>query len=647
MISATLDWPLIHGDYFSHSTVPALGTQGHQIDAPLDWALYHGSPLSPLVPTPYQVAINGRAYLINFQFEPFRREAFRHKSLPLMRVQADIGGSGISTLNNLPAEASLNPDGLWRRSQDNFWLGSGQTFLDRKDSNPDAYHTSKGINPWGHWQLTLQNDTVRIRTSANTNLATLTVGNYLYVVDGSTVAYTQAPLTGSSVFTTVYAGQPVSSICTDGHNIWFAAGADGLATTTAGSTIYTIYVTGGLDTAAICAYVKGRLMVGDTNSIYNITGTGALPTPLFTQGNTAFRWVAFAEGTNQIYATGYAGTQSLIYGTAVIADGTTLAAPIIYGQLPIGEQPTAMQGYVGFLLIGSNLGVRLATPDSTGVLTLGALILTPHPVDCFTPYNRWVWFGWTGFDTSSTGLGRIDLTHFTQPTTPAFASDLMAPGQGAVTGVAALNGTMVFGVAGQGFYAQTTTYVPSGVFTSGIITYDVADLKAAVYIDVQTDPDPVHMVTPALSLDGGDFLVCESLSAASAVGRQSFATPQSQASTFEVQLTLKTTDVTKTPQLYRHTLRALIAAPAVTEFIVPILLQSTVDPGDANMRPQNPTLERQYLEQLRQQRNIVTYQEGGQVYSVTVEGIDWLPDHPDGYAGLDFDGTAVLTLHSL
>jgi hypothetical protein len=70
----------------------------------------------------------------------------------------------------------------------------------------------------------------------------------------------------------------------------------------------------------------------------------------------------------------------MIYKTTIKADGTALDVPIHAGQLPHGEIVTAIHGYLGYIAIGSNRGIRLATSDNDGNLTIGPLLETTNSV---------------------------------------------------------------------------------------------------------------------------------------------------------------------------------------------------------------------------------------------------------------------------
>ena len=100
------------------------------------------------------MSLAGHNYVVDTSFEPYRRDAFRHRhSIPPQREGIQV--------TNIPGEGTINPDGLWRRGMDDWLLGAGQTYLDRKLSVNNRYYQSKGVNPWTQWNLTLHHDVIK------------------------------------------------------------------------------------------------------------------------------------------------------------------------------------------------------------------------------------------------------------------------------------------------------------------------------------------------------------------------------------------------------------------------------------------------------------------------------------------------------
>jgi len=200
------------------------------------------------------------------------------------------------------------------------------------------------------------------------------------------------------------------------------------------------------------------------------------------------------------------GDKSTIYRTVVRTDGTSLDIPTVAGRLPDGEILTAVHGYLGVLLLGTTLGVRVATPNGNGDLVIGSLMEIGRPVTAMCGWGTFVYFSWSDYDITSTGLGRIDLSNLTDEDNlvPAYASDLMAAAQGAVTGIAVLDGMVVFGVNGVGVYRQSPTAVVAlGTYDTGIIRYGLTEEK--VVTGARASWTGPGLAAVALSTDAGPF----------------------------------------------------------------------------------------------------------------------------------------------
>ncbi len=89
-----------------------------------------------LVPGQFPVAINGHAYILNTDKDAVEAYAkgFKEQSLPLLRDQSDQG--------KLPGDQSLSPRNFWRRSQDDWRSGAGQSILDRDVSDIARFSAS-------------------------------------------------------------------------------------------------------------------------------------------------------------------------------------------------------------------------------------------------------------------------------------------------------------------------------------------------------------------------------------------------------------------------------------------------------------------------------------------------------------------------
>lgn len=562
---------------------------------PMADPIYEGSGVTTLVPDSFDCALNGRPYMIDWKYAAGGE--FFDESIRLLKPQQDTSGQ--------VSEASLNPEDFPRHGIESWHKGAGQTHLNRADSDPDRFRSSKGWNVWERWELSLLPDTDQKKSSANTNLHMAVAGAYLGLIDGSGIHTTQDVDADTPTWQAVTnsGGTPVS-ITSDGYYFYVTDGADIYRFAKDATTTGAAWSTYDSD---LLGYVKGRLMSGHDNVASNITAAAA-KTDVVTHPNSDFRWVGFAEIPGFILMAGYSGDKSLIYRTAIKADGTALDTGVVAGELPDGEIVRAIKGYLGFVLIGTDKGIRLAIPDSSGNLTIGALIELDVAVRCFEGQGRFVWFGWTNYDSSSTGLGRLDLTVL-NGSAPAYASDLMVTGQGNVLDIVTFDNHTVFTVSGLGVYADDDDMVASATIDSGLITFGLPDDKVGMYVDLRHEP-LAGSVALSISNDGGDFQTLVTSDEADSTELTTTA-GQATATTFELRMVGARDAVTTTgPTVTRLTLEANPAPGRGEFFTVPLLLWETVDLANGLPHEQDPAAEKAALVAMEVSGQPITFQDG-------------------------------------
>jgi len=608
-----------------------------------------GQASSNEVPYRFDVGINGRNYVLDTTDEAFSQLI---KSVPFMRTQSDISSS--------VSEEALSRDSFWRKTMQSWHKGAGQYWWDLTNSDPDRFRFSVGINPWEPQQLSLLHDVTQLKADASdTNMYMTTAGSRIFATYGQKTGY----LSGGSF--TDLTGNPasnVTAITSTGSDIYVGYGANGIYTATSVGAALSNYVTG---TVNLVRYVKGRLMVSNANTIYNVTsGAGAAITASVTNGlnwshpNSSFTWVGFAEGPAYIYAAGYAGSRSIIYKTAVKADGTGLDIPVTAGELPNGEIVNGIFGYLGFLFIGSNQGLRMASIDSNGNLVLGALMNSPLRTlgndttpGAFTPsafcaYDRFVWFDWNNFNGTNAGLGRIDLS---QPdaggtNVPAYSTDLQVSGSASTTGMVNVAGVMYFAANGLGIYQEdTSNYVAEGYVDSGYVTFGLVEEKTLNLVDIKIIPDG-GTVSVAIEQDGdGNFSSVGSFSVAdNAFPLDAFVTYK-RAELFQSRITLSPSDDFSTSStIQRLTLKGFPAPARSLELKIPILLADILTVRDGSDESFNPFTEFLDIDSLVRSQQLITIQ----IMSYTVQGTlvdyDLKPTKRNSDMSW-FDGTIVIT----
>jgi hypothetical protein len=597
------------------------------------------------VPGKFPCALNGHGLMIDDQAQ----SGWEHQGIQQIRTQADASTS--------PSEASLNPQGLWRRAQGSWHRGAGQDWRDRTDFDEFRFRASKGIDVWTPYEMSLLPATDQKKSGASTNYRLAVAGSRLYLTDGTALYYTTDITVDSPTWTAVTSFSVTGlDLCSDGFTVYVTDGSNIFTTNTGTGAASS---TNTLDATHV-GFVKGRLMASKDNKLWNITtvGTDPVASPIFTHFNTDFEFVGFAQGHSAIYTAGFSGDKSQIYKIPIKDDGSGLDVPSEAGEIPDGEVVTAIGDYLGFILIGTTSGIRFCEADQAGNLTIGPLIDIGHSVLSFEGFERYIWFSWTNYDATSTGLGRLDLTQFTEDIvtggrTPAYASDLMATGQGSVLSVVSFQGKRVFTVSGLGVYAEDTALAATGTITSGAVTYGIPDTKVSVEIDVSTQPlDGSYSASIAYDDEAATVVGAQTLEDSTSA---TFPTSFTPAVTFEITLTLTrdTSPTTAGPVITRWTLKASPGAnDGPAEFLMmPFLLHDQLMLPSGQVVKCDVKRERDHIKELRRSRQVVTFQDLDQDYQVVVENYQWMPvglryDIKTG-AFRDPDGTMLTQLKRL
>lgn len=161
------------------------------------------------VPGRFPCAIDGHNFVCEAGYE--------RTTVDVIRQQSDASSE--------PGEQSLSPYGLWRRSQESWHHGAGQSFLDGKDekaADPHRFRSSKGIDPWTRGEISLLHPTLKAWSTTNTNLYLAVAydannGNFmLYAADGNQLYFATLPysLTNSLALQTGVGWTPTNATIT-------------------------------------------------------------------------------------------------------------------------------------------------------------------------------------------------------------------------------------------------------------------------------------------------------------------------------------------------------------------------------------------------------------------------------------------------
>jgi hypothetical protein len=245
------------------------------------------------------------------------------------------------------------------------------------------------------------------------------------------------------------------------------------------------------DGKVVMDWVKGRIILATDNKVYELTpSTSTLPAAIFTHPNTDYTFTSIAESGAAIYVAGYAGTQSSIYKFTLSDAGaiTSLTSAVVSAQMPDGELIYAIKQYLGYMLIGTSKGIRVATvsPDD-GSIAYGPLIAeTEQPVYDFAFRDRFCWA--TAEVNGKGGLIRIDLSEQISPLRFAYAHDIFKNVAKNCKAVAFLGTSdrKIFALDTDYSYIEAATrLVSTGYLRTGFIRYATLENKYFKFLKVR------------------------------------------------------------------------------------------------------------------------------------------------------------------
>ncbi len=461
----------------------------------------------------YDVAIGGLPfiYAIN-DARPYIRQ-----TAPFKKEQFDNA--------NEPGEQSLT--GWWIRSQMSFHSGSGITFFDPATTDENGkyrFADSKGVDVWTKGEVTLLNDVNNnhVTTGAiigtdhqhvNQHARSIQYGGTNAVLlhdefDVDKIVPGAAPVH----FIDYISGtdRKVFAICDDGVNAYWVTNktsggnqrltmfkkpltgdsTTGSSNPNATGDVTQMFQSG--DTEIIYAtmeFVKDRIVLCVNNSVYELsTSATSLPSPVYTNPNTNYHYTSVAASGPAIYTAGHSGIYSTIQKYTLSTAGVmpTLTSAVVAAELPAGEIVEKLYYYLGYMMIGTNKGVRVAAvSDQDGSLNYGPLIVeTSQPCYDFAARDHYVWCA-TGIGALNGGLVRIDLSNELETLRFAWANDLEVTQttEHYTTAVAFVGATnrLAFATAHNttdgAIYTESDNLVPSGYITTGNIRYGTLEPK--------------------------------------------------------------------------------------------------------------------------------------------------------------------------
>jgi hypothetical protein len=394
----------------------------------------------------YDIAINGMPFILATNDErPYVRQ-----TAPFKKDQFDNGAE--------PGEQSLT--GWWIRSQSSFHGGSGINFYDPSagETVTHRFTDSKNVNVWTKGQATLLKETVTghvttypVESNGRSfqQMRSIKWGttNGVLLHDGYDVDKIDS--TGTETHFIDYnagADDKVYAICDDGTTAYWVTNDTGpsgklevnkkVLTADSGTSATPMFTINGITvTNATMEYVKDRIVMAANNRIYEFpTSQSSAPTALYTHSDNDIIFTSITASGPAIYIAGFSGIQSSIFKFTLSTAGVmpTLTTAITAAEMPVGEKIHKIFYYLGYLMIGTDKGIRAAViSDQDGSVKYGPLIVeTTQPCYDFAARDKFVWCA-TGVG-GEPGVIRIDLGNEIETLRFAYANDIYYP---EVTGV--------------------------------------------------------------------------------------------------------------------------------------------------------------------------------------------------------------------
>jgi len=336
-------------------------------------------------------------------------------------------------------------------------------------------------------------------------------------------------------------------------------------------------------TDACIEFTKERIVACINNKVFEISTTASsLPSAVYTHPVDNFFYTSITSSGAAIYVAGFSGSQSNIQKFTLASNGTmpTLTSAITAAEMPSGELIYKIYYYLGYMLIGTNKGVRVAAVSDDGSIAYGPLLfLSEQPVYDFAARDRYVWAA-TNVD-GFPGTTRIDLGQPLGTLIFPYAWDTYYNGTTGryTTACAFINGTdrLAFTTnykttSGHVYIESDSRLVSEGYLQTGFIRYNTTENKIFKVIFPRFDSTNGGLVVRSVSSDDQEFVIgnfaqtglIQEVNINYPVGPQEYLG-------FKFTMTRSSTDNTKGPLFTGYQLKALPAVPRQRLIQYPLL----------------------------------------------------------------------------
>ena len=414
---------------------------------------------------------------------------------------------------------------------------------------------------------------------------------------------------------------------------------------------------------AVLEFTKERIVACINNKVYEISTTAtSLPTAVYTHPVDNFVYTSITSSGAAIYVTGYSGSQSNIQKFTLSSNGTmpTLTSAITAAEMPSGELIYRIYYYLGYMLIGTTKGVRVAAVSDDGSLAYGPLLFTSEqPVYDFAARDRYIWCA-TNVD-GNPGVTRIDLGTQIGTLIFPYAWDIYKTGVTGryTTACAFLNGTdrLAFttnysGTSGFVYIESATTLVESGYLRTGYIRYNTTENK--IFKIVFPRFESTNGGLSVFSVAAGDVeYALGSYSQGDTITEIGVPYPNSSQEYlgFKFVMTRSSTDSSKGPLFNGYQVKALPAIPRQRLIQYPVFCyDNEQDKFSVMAGYEGSAWDRmQQLEAIENIGDTIRVQDfrTGESYLGLIEEIDFINRTPQDKRFSGFGGVLIITIRSV
>jgi hypothetical protein len=403
-------------------------------------------------------------------------------------------------------------------------------------------------------------------------------------------------------------------------------------------------------------FVKDRIFVASGSVMYavdldNSGSTASVGTPFYTHPNTGFVFNSIIESPSDVYIAGFQGSRSVVYRVVFVPDNSDIPVPTtvqVVAEMPLGEQIKSMRYYLGYIVFGTSVGVRIGATKDDGSIVYGPLLFeSDHDVNDIATYDRFAWV--TAGVNGKTGLVRIDLGTQIDNLVFPYANDLMVDSSTANTfGVAVIDNTgrMAFTTSSALYFEHATDLRPTGWLTTGRVRFNTLEDKFFKYVRERATHNGGAI---AISVNGN---LVTSTNAGS--GNQDVGIPAGTPSEFQqytFTLSPNPTDVTDGPVWYGYQVKALPATRRQRLVQIPLRCYDFDTDRNGNQFGYEGLAYTQLetLEALEGRADVVTVQNfrTGETFQGLVEEVSFVSDTAPSRISGNFGGLLTVVVRKL